>query len=74
MSLDVSLAPLPPFDTSPHSKILGVIFLVFGVLHAIVIGFALASFLFLLLMPFGNPNEDQSNFKLVIIFSTGTTC
>ena len=34
-----------------------------------VIGFLLAMFLFLLLMPFGNPNEDQFNLTLVIILS-----
>jgi hypothetical protein len=69
MSLDLKLGPLLPFDISPHSKILGLVFLVFGVAHTIVVGFLLAMFLFLLLMPFGNPNEDQFNLYFVIILS-----
>jgi O-antigen/teichoic acid export membrane protein len=69
VSLDANLVPRPSFDTSPHSKILGAIFLVFGLVHMIVVGFLLAMFLFLLVMPFGNPNEDQINLELVIILS-----
>ena len=69
MSLELNLTPVPPFDISPHSRILGVIFLVFGVAHTIVVGLLLAMFLFLLLMPFGNPNEDQFNLYFVIILS-----
>ena len=69
MTIDFSLAHQPSCDTSPHSKILGVFFLLFGVAHASVIGFVLAMFLFLLLMPFGNPAEDQFNLALVIILS-----
>ena len=67
MSIDVNPAPL--FDASPHSKILAVILLLFGVVHTMVIGFLLAMSLFLLLMPFGNPNEDQFNLTVVIILS-----